>query len=312
MLFNIHSLEWDQELLELLNIPEIMLPEVKSNSEIYGNTTSYHFFGETIPIAGMCGDQQAALIGQLAFEKGMVKNTYGTGSFVIMNMGEEAPVSKNNLSTTIGYVIDGKVNYALEGSIFVTGSAIQWLRDGLEIIEKSDETEKMAYDSESDDEIYLVPAFTGLGAPHWESDARGAVYGITRGTDKKDIIKATLQSIAYLSRDVFDAMEKDTGVEITELRVDGGVSMNDYLMQFQADITDTAVRRPKNIETTVLGSAYLAGLAVGYWKDFDELKTLVGSGATFKPNMEDTKRKELYRGWENAVDTTIYYSRKDS
>lgn len=310
MLFNIHELKWDEEILELLNIPASMLPEVKSNSEVYGHTKTYHFYGQEVPIAGMAGDQQAALFGQMAFEPGMVKNTYGTGSFMIMNTGEEAKSSENNLLTTIGYAIDGKIHYALEGSIFVTGAAIQWLRDGLELFKESPETEAMAYSSESEDEVYLVPAFTGLGAPHWDSDARGSVYGLTRGTTKEDLVKATLQSIAYQSRDVLDTMNKDTGLEIEELRVDGGAAMNKYLMQFQADITNVKVVRAKLLETTALGAAYLAGLAVGYWKDQEELKRLIEVGETFEPEMDDEKRNSLYTGWENAVDATIYYAKK--
>ena len=246
----------------------------------------------------------------MAFEPGMVKNTYGTGSFMIMNTGEEAKASENNLITTIGYAIDGKVHYALEGSIFVTGAAIQWLRDGLELFKESPETEEMAYKSNSEDEVYLVPAFTGLGAPHWDSAARGSVYGLTRGTTKEDLVKATLQSIAYQSRDVLETMKKDTGLEIEELRVDGGAAMNQYLMQFQSDIANVKVVRAKLLETTALGSAYLAGLAVGYWKDQEELKQLIEVGETFEPDMADDKRKALYEGWENAVDSTIYYAKK--
>ena len=310
MLFNIHELKWDEEILELLNIPASMLPEVKSNSEVYGHTKTYHFYGQEVPIAGMAGDQQAALFGQMAFEPGMVKNTYGTGSFMIMNTGEEAKSSENNLLTTIGYAIDGKIHYALEGSIFVTGAAIQWLRDGLELFKESPETEAMAYSSESEDEVYLVPAFTGLGAPHWDSDARGSVYGLTRGTTKEDLVKATLQSIAYQSRDVLDTMNKDTGLEIEELRVDGGAAMNKYLMQFQADIANVKVVRAKLLETTALGAAYLAGLAVGYWKDQEELKRLIEVGESFEPEMDDEKRNSLYTGWKNAVDATIYYAKK--
>ncbi|XJS10058.1 glycerol kinase GlpK [Aerococcaceae bacterium WGS1372] len=311
MLFNIHELKWDEEILEILNIPASMLPEVKSNSEVYGHTETYHFYGHEIPIAGMAGDQQAALFGQMAFEPGMVKNTYGTGSFMIMNTGEEPKDSENNLLTTIGYSIDGKVNYALEGSIFVTGAAVQWLRDELNLVSSSPESEEMANASNSEDEIYVVPAFTGLGAPHWNSNARGSVFGITRGTNKNDIVKATLQSIAYQSRDVLDTMEKDTGIEIEELRVDGGAAMNKYLMQFQSDITNTKVVRAKLLETTALGAAYLAGLAVGYWKDQEELKSLIEVGETFEPQMDEEHREYLYEGWKNAVDATIYFAEKN-
>ncbi len=226
MLFNIHDLKWDKEILELLNIPEALLPEVKGNSEIYGQTAAYHFFGSQVPISGMAGDQQSALFGQLALEDGTVKNTYGTGSFIVMNTGNKPVLSKNNLLTTIGYSIDGKINFALEGSVFVSGSALQWLRDSMEIIESAPESERAANESTNHNEVYVVPAFTGLGAPYWDSDARGAVFGLTRGTTKNDFIKATLQSLAYQTRDVLDTMEKDTGIKIPVLRVDGGAAMN--------------------------------------------------------------------------------------
>ncbi|HHR8875730.1 TPA: glycerol kinase GlpK, partial [Streptococcus agalactiae] len=266
MLYNIKELKWDDEILELLNIPKAMLPEVKSNSEVYGKTTPFHFYGGEVPISGMAGDQQAALFGQLAFEPGMVKNTYGTGSFIIMNTGEEMQLSQNNLLTTIGYGINGKVHYALEGSIFIAGSAIQWLRDGLRMIETSSESEGLAQSSTSDDEVYVVPAFTGLGAPYWDSNARGSVFGLTRGTSKEDFVKATLQSIAYQVRDVIDTMQVDSGIDIQQLRVDGGAAMNNLLMQFQADILGIDIARAKNLETTALGAAFLAGLSVGYWE----------------------------------------------
>ncbi|MDU1981130.1 MAG: glycerol kinase GlpK, partial [Enterococcus casseliflavus] len=238
MLYNIHKLEWDQEILDLLNIPSSMLPEVKSNSEVYGHTRSYHFYGSEVPIAGMAGDQQAALFGQMAFEKGMIKNTYGTGAFIVMNTGEEPQLSDNDLLTTIGYGINGKVYYALEGSIFVAGSAIQWLRDGLRMIESSPQSEEIAAKAKGDNEVYVVPAFTGLGAPYWDSDARGAVFGLTRGTTKEDFVRATLQAVAYQSKDVIDTMKKDSGIDIPLLKVDGGAAKNDLLMQFQADILD--------------------------------------------------------------------------
>ncbi|HEO7165988.1 TPA: glycerol kinase GlpK, partial [Streptococcus agalactiae] len=247
MLYNIKELKWDDEILELLNIPKAMLPEVKSNSEVYGKTTPFHFYGGEVPISGMAGDQQAALFGQLAFEPGMVKNTYGTGSFIIMNTGEEMQLSQNNLLTTIGYGINGKVHYALEGSIFIAGSAIQWLRDGLRMIETSSESEGLAQSSTSDDEVYVVPAFTGLGAPYWDSNARGSVFGLTRGTSKEDFVKATLQSIAYQVRDVIDTMQVDSGIDIQQLRVDGGAAMNNLLMQFQADILGIDIARAKNL-----------------------------------------------------------------
>lgn len=252
----------------------------------------------------MAGDQQAALFGQMAFEPGMVKNTYGTGSFIVMNTGEVPTLSKNNLLTTIGYGINGKVYYAIEGSIFVTGSAIQWLRDGLKMIQSAADTEKIAMESTSADDIFVVPAFTGLGAPYWDSAARGAIFGITRGTTREDFVKATLQSIAYQARDVISTMQHDTGIDIPLLKVDGGAANNNYLMQFQADILDTAVQRASNLETTALGAAFLAGLAVGFWKDLDELKEFYEEGEIFEPTMPAEKRENLYEGWQQAVAAT--------
>ncbi|MDV7712699.1 glycerol kinase GlpK [Enterococcus casseliflavus] len=304
MLYNIHKLEWDQEILDLLNIPSSMLPEVKSNSEVYGHTRSYHFYGSEVPIAGMAGDQQAALFGQMAFEKGMIKNTYGTGAFIVMNTGEEPQLSDNDLLTTIGYGINGKVYYALEGSIFVAGSAIQWLRDGLRMIESSPQSEEIAAKAKGDNEVYVVPAFTGLGAPYWDSDARGAVFGLTRGTTKEDFVRATLQAVAYQSKDVIDTMKKDSGIDIPLLKVDGGAAKNDLLMQFQADILDIDVQRAANLETTALGAAYLAGLAVGFWKDLDELKSMAEEGQMFTPEIPAEERDNLYEGWKQAVAAT--------
>ena len=308
MLFNIHDLKWDDDILELLNIPKKMLPEVRSNSEIYGYTKSYRFFGGEVPICGIAGDQQAALVGQLAFKKGMVKNTYGTGSFIVMNTGEEPTESDNNLLTTIAYGLDGKINYALEGSIFVSGSAIQWLRDSMKMVKTAEESEKAALASKSEDEVYVVPAFTGLGAPYWDSEARGAVFGVTRGTNKNDFIKATLQSLAYQTRDVVDTMQIDSGIEIPTLRVDGGASNNDYLLQFQADILGIKIERSQTLETTSMGAAFLAGLAVGYWKDVDELKDIFVVGKTFESKMEESKRKKLYQGWKRAVKATQVFA----
>lgn len=308
MLYNIKELKWDQEILDLLNIPLAMLPEVKSNSEIYGTTAAYHFYGGQVPIAGMAGDQQAALFGQLAFEPGMIKNTYGTGSFIIMNTGQEMQLSENNLVTTIAYGINGQVNYALEGSIFIAGSAVQWLRDGLRMIESSKESEDLARNSKSDDEVYVVPAFTGLGAPYWNSEARGAVFGLTRGSSKEDFVKATLQSIAYQVRDVVDTMRLDSGIEIPRLKVDGGEAMNSYLMQFQADILGIEIERAKNLETTALGAALLAGLAVGFWQDLDELQSLNHLGQIFQPMMEEERKERLYKGWKQAVKATQVFA----
>lgn len=311
MLFNINDLQWDEEILEILNIPTTMLPEVKSNSEVYGTTASFHFYGGEVPISGMAGDQQAALFGQLAFEKGMVKNTYGTGSFIIMNTGEEALISKNNLLTTIGYSINGKVNYALEGSIFVAGSAIQWLRDGLKMIESSPESERLAEKSTNNDEVYIVPAFTGLGAPYWNSDARGSVFGLTRGTTREDFVKATLQSIAYQVRDIIETMQNDSGIDIPVLKVDGGAAMNDFLLQFQADILGIEIARATNLETTALGAALLAGLAVGFWRDMDELRSLNATSQLFKPEMNNARKEQLYRGWKKAVAATQLFAERD-
>lgn len=311
MLYNIKDLKWDEEILDILDIPACMLPEVKSNSEVYGKTASYHFYGDEVPIAGMAGDQQAALFGQQAFEPGMVKNTYGTGAFILMNVGEEMQLSENNLLSTIGYGINGKVYYALEGSIFVAGSAVQWLRDGLEMIQDSSETEALAEGSDNNDEVYVVPAFTGLGAPYWNSDARGAIYGLTRATNRKDFAKATLQAIAYQTRDVVDTMKLDADINIGELRVDGGASMNKYLMQFQSNILGTKILRAQNHETTALGAAYLAGLAVGFWKDLDEIKTLYKVGESYEPNMNDSKKEKLYSGWQKAVEATQTFAEAD-
>ena len=311
MLYNIKELKWDDEILEILNIPKVMLPEVRSNSEIYGKTAPFHFYGGQVPIAGMAGDQQAALFGQLAFEPGMVKNTYGTGSFIIMNTGEEMQLSENNLLTTIGYGINGKVYYALEGSIFIAGSAIQWLRDGLRMIDSSPESEAYALKSQNQDEIYVVPAFTGLGAPYWNQEARGSVFGLTRGTTKEDFIKATLQSVAYQVRDIIDTMQVDAKTPIPVLKVDGGAAKNDYLMQFQADILGIAIARAKNLETTALGAAFLAGLTVSYWKDFDELKSLHGAAQIFEPKMDEARKEKLYKGWKKAVKATQVFAESD-
>ncbi|AEA00353.1 MULTISPECIES: glycerol kinase GlpK [Aerococcus] len=308
MLFNVKDLEWDQEILDLLNIPRELLPEVKSNSEVYGKTIPFHFYGAEVPIAGMAGDQQAALFGQLALEPGMVKNTYGTGAFIIMNMGSDFQVSENNLLTTIAYGMNGEVTYALEGSIFVAGSAIQWLRDQMGLIEDSPQSEDLAKQSKDDDEVYVVPAFTGLGAPHWDSRARGAVFGLTRGTNRNDFVKATLQSLAYQTRDIIDTMEVDTGIDINLLKVDGGAAMNDYLMQFQADILGIEIARAKNLETTALGAAYLAGLAVDFWKNTDELKSLQSTGQNFTPSMNNAHKEQLYRGWKQAVKATRVFT----
>ena len=311
MLFNIKDLVWDKEILDILNIPEAILPEVKSNSEIYGKTIDYHFYGGEVTISGLAGDQQAALFGQLAFDKGMIKNTYGTGSFIIMNTGENMELSKNNLLTTIGYGINGKVYYALEGSIFIAGSAIQWLRDGLRLIKESSETEQLAFDSKNNNEVYLVPAFTGLGAPYWNPNARGTIFGLTRGTTKEDLVKATLQSIAYQVRDIIDTMKIDANTEIPLLKVDGGAANNDYLLDFQANILGVKIARAENLETTALGAAFLAGLSVGYWKNLDEVKNLNSAGKLFIPTMTKEEREKLYKGWKRAVRATEFFAKDE-
>ncbi|MFT9202649.1 MAG: glycerol kinase GlpK [Liquorilactobacillus satsumensis] len=307
MLFNIHKLDWDDDILKLLNIPRVMLPEIKGNSEIYGKTATYHFYGSAVPIAGMAGDQQSALFGQLALKSGMVKNTYGTGSFIVMNTGKKPIMSANNLLTTIAYGLNGEVNYALEGSVFVSGSAIQWLRDSMHLIDSAPASEEAAQTSTSQDEVYVVPAFTGLGAPYWDADARGAVFGITRGTNRKDFVKAVLQSLAYQSRDVVDTMYKDTKIKVPVLRVDGGASNNNYLMQFQADLLNLPLERAANVETTSMGAAFLAGLAVGFWDSVDDLKEIYKVGKRFDPQMDEARREELYGGWLHAVKATMAF-----
>ncbi|ASK62601.1 glycerol kinase [Virgibacillus phasianinus] len=304
LMFNIYDLKWDDELLDILTIPKSMLPEVHQSSEVYGNTVDYHFFGQEVPIAGIAGDQQAALFGQACFEKGMAKNTYGTGGFMLMNTGEKGVVSENGLLTTLAWGVDGKVEYALEGSIFVSGSAIQWLRDGLKLIDNAPESEDYALRVDSTDGVYVVPAFVGLGTPYWDSDARGAVFGLTRGTKKEHFIRATLESLTYQTKDVLDAMISDSGIDLKTLRVDGGAVKNNFLMQFQSDILDVPVERPVVQETTALGAAYLAGLAVGYWKSKDEIADQWKNERTFENELDDEKRNELYAGWKKAVEAT--------
>ncbi len=307
LMYNIYDLCWDDELLDILQVPKQMLPEVKPSSCIYANTVDYHFFGEEIPIAGVAGDQQAALFGQACYEKGMAKNTYGTGCFMLMITGVEAIKSNNGLLTTIAWGIDGKVEYALEGSIFVAGSSVQWLRDGLRMFNQVSESETYAKRVETTDGVYVVPAFVGLGTPYWDSDARGAVFGLTRGTTKEHLIRATLESIAYQTRDVVKAMEEDSNIKLKSLRVDGGAVKNDFLMQFQSDILGTPVDRPVINETTALGAAYLAGLAVGYWTNKNEIAKSWKVDTTFKPQIDEVTRNELYNGWKKAVKATMSY-----
>ncbi|MEO1781851.1 glycerol kinase GlpK [Enterococcus diestrammenae] len=310
MLFNIHELTWDEEILDLLNIPKSLLPEVCSNSEIYGYTEDFLFYGKKIPIAGMAGDQQAALFGQQAFEKGMVKNTYGTGAFIVMNTGSTPIPSKTGLLTTIAYGLDGEVCYALEGSIFVAGSSIQWLRDGLRLFTNAAESEAYASRVPDSDNVYVVPAFTGLGAPYWDQEARGAVFGLTRGTTKEHLIRATLESLAFQSRDVVETMAKDSGMPIKLLRVDGGASQNNLLMQFQADILQTTVERAAYAETTALGVAFMAGLAVGFWKSCEELAKFVSMGDVFEAQMTPIVAENLYEGWQEAVQATMGFKHR--
>ena len=300
LLFNIHELKWDEELLELFNIPKEMLPEVKPSSFVYGKTDTV-LFGHEIPIAGVAGDQQAALFGQMCHEPGTAKNTYGTGCFLLMNTGDKAVESKNGLLTTIAWGVDDKVEYALEGSIFVAGAAIQWLRDEMRMLKTSADSEEYANEVEDTDGVYLVPAFVGLGAPYWDPYARGTVVGLTRATKKEHFVRATLESLAYQTHDVLKAMQEDSGIELKALKVDGGACANDFLMQFQSDILNVQVDRPEVIETTALGAAYLAGLAVGYWKDKEEIARNWAISKSFTPCMEEEKRVELLDGWHEAV-----------
>lgn len=311
LMYNIHELKWDDELLELLDIPKAILPEVKESSEVYAHTKDYHFFGQEVPIAGIAGDQQAALFGQACFERGDVKNTYGTGGFMLMNTGEEPVTSESGLLTTIAYGLDGKVNYALEGSIFVSGSAIQWLRDGLRIINSAPQTENYATRVNSTDNVYFVPAFVGLGTPYWDSEARGAIFGLTRGTEKEHFIRATLESLCYQTCDVMEAMSKDSGIEVNNLRVDGGAVKNNFIMQFQADIVDTSVERPEVQETTALGAAYLAGLAVDFWEDKKDIADGWKLEKEFNPEMSEETRTKLYKGWKKAVEATQVFKLED-
>ncbi|EGQ1769072.1 glycerol kinase [Staphylococcus pseudintermedius] len=304
LMYNIHELKWDDELLELLDVPKAMLPEVKPSSEVYCETIDYHFFGQNVPIAGIAGDQQAALFGQACFERGDVKNTYGTGGFMLMNTGEKAVKSGNGLLTTIAYGIDGKVNYALEGSIFVSGSAIQWLRDGLRMINSAPQSEDYAIRVDSTEGVYVVPAFVGLGTPYWDSDARGAIFGLTRGTEKEHFIRATLESLCYQTRDVIEAMAQDSGIEVNSLRVDGGAVKNNFLMQFQSDLLNIEVERPEINETTALGAAYLAGIATGFWKDKSEIQRRWKLEKSFEPEMDQKESNRLYKGWKKAVEAT--------
>lgn len=304
MLYNINELKWDEEILEELNIPASMLPEVKDSSCNYGKC-SKHILGAEIPIAGIAGDQQAALFGQLCWDKGNAKNTYGTGCFLLMNTGDEPVFSKNGLVTTLAWGIDGKVQYALEGSVFIAGASVQWLRDEMKLIDSAEDSEYMACKVPDTNGCYVVPAFTGLGAPYWNQYARGVIVGITRGVNKYHIIRATLESIAYEANDVLQAMEKDSGIRLNELKVDGGASANNFLMQTQADIINATVVRPSCLESTAMGAAFLAGLAVGYWGSRDELRTVLSIDKVYKPEITEEERAKRLEGWSRAVGRSL-------
>ena len=308
MLYNIHTLCWDKELLALFDIPEEMLPTVLPSSSFFGYCTA---FGTPIPICGVAGDQQAALFGQCCFESGDVKNTYGTGCFMLMHTGDKAVESKNGLLTTIAVKADGTPGYALEGSVFVAGAAIQWLRDEVGILESSPDSEKYCLSVPDSIGVYVVPAFTGLGAPYWDQYARGAILGLTRGAGKAHLVRATVESLAYQVHDVLEAMEKDSGLDLSALRVDGGASANNFLMQFQADLLDTQVVRPSCIETTALGASYLAGLATGFWKDASEVKSNWQIGQQFAPRMTEEERRKKLKGWKKAVKCTFEWAKDE-
>ncbi|WP_297765575.1 glycerol kinase GlpK [uncultured Muriicola sp.] len=310
LFFDINTLAWDAELLKMFNIPSSILPEVKSSSEVYGHT-SESLLEIKIPIAGIAGDQQAALFGQMCTKPGMVKNTYGTGCFMLMNIGDKPIVSKNNLLTSVGWQINGKTQYVLEGSIFIAGAVVQWLRDSLKIINSSAEVEQIACSVDSSDGVYFVPAFAGLGAPHWNQHAKGSIFGLTRGSTYAHIARAALESIAYQTMDVLKAMEADSGITIKELRVDGGATVNNLLMQCQADVLNTITVRPKIVETTVMGAAFLAGLAVGYWNDLEEIQAIWETEHRFLPNEDRTEIEAGIKGWYKAINALEYWT-KDS
>ncbi len=307
LMYNIYDLCWDNELLTLLTVPKIILPEVKPSSSLFAYSDKRHTFGVEIPITGVAGDQQAALFGQACFKSGMAKNTYGTGCFMLMNTGSNAIKSKNGLLTTIACSLSDKVEYALEGSIFIAGSSIQWLRDGLRMINEASETENYANSVQSTEGVYIVPAFVGLGTPYWDSEARGAIFGLTRGTTKEHFIRATLEAIAYQTKDVLQATEEDSGIKLQTLRVDGGAVVNNFLMQFQADILGASVDRPNITETTALGAAYLAGLAVGFWHSKQEITNSWKVDCKFIPKISESCRNKLYQGWKKAVMATMTY-----
>ena len=311
MLYNIKELKWDDEILEILDIPKSMLPDVKPSSYVYGHTDEGMLSGAQIPIAGCAGDQQAALFGQTCFEEGSAKNTYGTGCFMLMNTGENIVESKHGLLTTIAWGVDGKVEYALEGSIFIGGASIQWLRDELRVLYDAKQSEFYANSVKDTNGVYVVPAFAGLGAPYWDMYARGAIMGLTRGANRAHLVRATLESIAYQVKDVLNAMQEDSGLKLKDLRVDGGASSNNFLMQFQSDILDVNIDRPKVVETTALGAAYLAGLAVEFYNNKDEIKKSWIIDREFIPNMSDDKRNLLYKGWKKAVSRSLLWAKED-
>lgn len=311
MLYNIKELKWDDEILEELNIPISMLPEVKPSSTVYGYTDERTFGGAEIPIAGIAGDQQAALFGQSCYNQGTAKNTYGTGCFMLMNTGEKPVESKNGLLTTIAWGIDNKVYYALEGSVFIAGAAIQWLRDSLRLVYDAPQTEYYANLVEDTDGVYVVPAFTGLGAPYWDMYARGAVLGLTRGTKREHLVRATLESLAYQTKDILEAMQQDSGIELKSLKVDGGASANNFLLQFQSDILDVPVMRPSVVETTALGAAFLAGLAVKFWNNQQEIQSVCQIDKIFESKMDNEIRIKKYRGWKKAVKRSMDWEEKD-
>ena len=311
MLYNIKELRWDDEILEILNIPKSMLPEVKPSSCIYGHTDEGMLSGAMIPIAGCAGDQQAALFGQTCFEEGSAKNTYGTGCFMLMNTGENIVESKNGLLTTIAWGVDGKVEYALEGSIFIGGASIQWLRDELRVLYDAGQSEFYANSVKDTNGVYVVPAFAGLGAPYWDMYARGSIMGLTRGSNRAHLVRATLESIAYQVKDVLNAMQEDSGLKLKGLKVDGGASANNFLMQFQSDILDAKINRPRVVETTALGAAYLAGLAVGFYKDKEDIKSSWIIDKEFTPDMSEAKRDLLYKGWKKAVSRSLLWAKED-
>ena len=312
LLYNIHELKWDESLCDILNIPMSMLPKVQESSSLYGYTAPHHFFGKKIPISGIAGDQQAALFGQNCFDKGMVKNTYGTGCFMLMNTGNTPITSEHGLLTTIAWGINKEITYALEGSVFVAGSSVQWLRDGLKLIESASETEGLATSLSSNEGVYLVPAFVGLGTPYWDSDARGAIFGLTRGTTKAHFARAVLEAICYQSMDVLHAMEEDTKLPITSFKVDGGATVNEFLMQFQSDILNLRVDKPKILETTALGAAYLAGLSTGYWSSIEDIRSSWKLDKSYSPKMNDHDREHTVKGWKTAVSATRHFKMKSN